>query len=155
MSHDPSNSFQGTNDVDPRAIVVDATRRLASRPIDARARTTRASGITSRGAREGAHRDERRDATRVRLIRVRKEKLKTDGYHRASSAIRALGAPMTDENAPAMMGKRGTGAGGVWGRLEDSGRGWDKSRLETSRPRRGRRWGTSRIEDVPRAVGRR
>ena len=36
-------------------------------------------------------------------------------YHRASSAIRAPGAPMTDENAPAMMGKRGTGAGGGLG----------------------------------------
>jgi len=64
MSHDPSNSFQGNKRfIDPRAIVVDATRRLASRPIDARARTTRASGITSRGARERA-RIATRDATR-------------------------------------------------------------------------------------------
>ena len=83
MSHDPSNSFQGNKRfIDPRAIVVDATRRLASRPIDARARTTRASGNhVARSAREGAHRDERRDATRVRFDSFRKilKILKIDG----------------------------------------------------------------------------
>jgi hypothetical protein len=36
-------------------------------------------------------------------------------YHRASSAIRAPSAPMTDENAPALMAKRAPGAGGGLG----------------------------------------
>lgn len=81
MSHDPSNSFQGNKRfIDPRAIVVDATRRLASRPIRrSSANDARVGNHVARSAREGAHRDERRDARSIRFIRKNLKILKTDG----------------------------------------------------------------------------
>src|SRR6056300_1551257 len=51
-------------------------------------------------------------------------------YHRASSAIRAPSAPMTDENAPALMAKRAPGAGGEHHESRTSRGRWDADERE-------------------------
>ena len=74
--------IQGNKRRSTRAIViVDATRRLASRPIRrSSANDARVGNHVARRAREGAHRDERRDARSIRFIRKKGPKfLKTDG----------------------------------------------------------------------------